>query len=103
MNNSIYKSARIAARKLNRLSTDEINNLLLALADAVEANIQEILEANALDLARMSESDPKYDRLKLTDGRLRDIASDMRSVASLPSPLNVTLSSVTRPNGMVLN
>ena len=103
MNNSIYKSARIAARKLNRLSTDEINNLLLALADAVEANIQEILEANALDLARMSESDPKYDRLKLTDGRLRDIASDMRSVASLPSPLNVTLSSVTRPNGMVIN
>ena len=103
MNNSIYKSAPIAARKLNRLSTDEINNLLLALADAVEANIQEILEANALDLARMSESDPKYDRLKLTDGRLRDIASDMRSVASLPSPLNVTLSSVTRPNGMVIN
>lgn len=102
MNNSIYKSARVAARKLNRLSTDEINGLLLALADAVEANIEEILEANSRDLARMSESDPKYDRLKLTDGRLRDIASDMRSVASLPSPLNVTLSSVTRPNGMVI-
>ena len=99
----IYKSARIAARKLNRVSAEKINDLLLVLADAVEANIGQILEANALDLARMSESDPKYDRLKLTDSRLRDIASDMRSVASLPSPLNVTLSSVTRPNGMVIN
>ena len=99
---NIYKSARVAARQLNRKSENEINQLLLTLADAVEANIAKILDANALDLARMSESDPKYDRLKLTDGRLRDIASDMRSVASLPSPLNVTLSSVTRPNGMVI-
>ena len=103
MSNSIYKSARVAARQLNRKSEGEINQLLLTLADAVEANIAKILEANLLDLARMSESDPKYDRLKLTEDRLRDIASDMRSVASLPSPLNVTLSSVTRPNGMVIN
>lgn len=103
MNDSIYKSARIAARKLNRLSPTEINKLLFTLADAVEANIDTILDANLLDLERMSQDDPKYDRLKLTDGRLRDIASDMRSVASLPSPLNVTLSTVTRPNGMVIN
>ena len=103
MSNVIYKSARTAARKLNRISAEKINSLLLTLADAVEANIEKILAANALDLERMSQDDPKYDRLKLTDGRLRDIASDMRSVASLPSPLNVTLSSVTRPNGMVIN
>ena len=103
MSNEIYKSARTAARKLNRISAEKINALLMNLADAVEANIETILEANALDLQRMSQDDPKYDRLKLTDGRLRDIASDMRSVASLPSPLNVTLSSVERPNGMVIN
>ena len=103
MNKSIYKSARIAARKLNRISAEKVNSLLMTLADAVEANIEQILAANLLDLQRMSQDDPKYDRLKLTDGRLRDIASDMRSVASLPSPLNVTLSSVTRPNGMVIN
>ena len=103
MSNAIYKSARVAARKLNRLSEDKINTLLLTLADAVENGVDDILRANALDLERMSEADPKYDRLKLTEGRLRDIASDMRHVASLPSPLNVTLSSVTRPNGMVIN
>lgn len=99
---NIFKSARVAARRLNRVSTEEINALLLTLADAVVENIPQILEANALDLARMSKDDPKYDRLQLTDGRLRDIASDMRAVATLPSPLNVTLSTHTRPNGMTI-
>ena len=83
---NIFKSARVAARRLNRVSTEDINALLLALADVVVENIPQILEANALDLARMSKDDPKYDRLQLTDGRLRDIASDMRAVATLPSP-----------------
>lgn len=97
-----FKLARRAARSLNRRSEEEINQLLKSLADALEQAIPEILEANALDLARMEPSNPKYDRLQLTDARLRDIASDMRSVASLPSPLGKTLSEVTRPNGMTI-
>lgn len=103
MNSEMYDLARVAARKLNRVDAEKINLLLGSLADAVEENIGVILEANKLDLARMDRTDPKYDRLKLTETRLRDIASDMRSVSSLPSPLNVTLSSVTRPNGMTIN
>lgn len=97
-----FKLARRAARSLNRRSEEEINQLLKSLADALEQAIPEILEANALDLARMEPTNPKYDRLQLTDARLRDIASDMRSVASLPSPLGKTLSEVTRPNGMTI-
>lgn len=97
-----FKLARRVARSLNRRSEEEINQLLVSLADALEQAIPEILEANALDLARMEPSNPKYDRLQLTDARLRDIASDMRSVASLPSPLGKTLSEVTRPNGMTI-
>lgn len=97
-----FKLARRAARSLNRRSEEEINQLLKSLADALEQAIPEILEANALDLARMEPSNPKYDRLQLTDVRLRDIASDMRSVATLPSPLDKTLSEVTRPNGMTI-
>ena len=97
-----FKLARRAARSLNRRSEEEINQLLKSLADALEQAIPEILEANALDLVRMEPSNPKYDRLQLTDARLRDIASDMRSVASLPSPLGKTLSEVTRPNGMTI-
>lgn len=95
-----FEAARCAARALNRRSADEVNALLRELAGAVETVIPEILEANGRDLARMDVSNPKYDRLKLTDTRLRDIASDMRQVASLPSPLGRVLDENVRPNGM---
>lgn len=98
-----FVQARQAARSLNRRSVEQVNSLLLALADAVENAIPQLLEANALDLARMDKSNPKYDRLQLTDQRLRDIAADMRSVAALPSPLGKILSSTTRPNGMTIS
>lgn len=98
-----FVQARQAARSLNRRSEEQVNSLLLALADAVENAIPQLLEANALDLARMDKSNPKYDRLQLTDQRLRDIAADMRSVAALPSPLGKILSSTTRPNGMTIS
>ena len=98
-----FVAARRAARALNRRSVDQINSLLLALADAIVEAIPQLLKANALDLARMEPTNPKYDRLQLTDSRLRDIATDMRAVAALPSPLGVTLSQTTRPNGMTIN
>lgn len=98
-----FVQARQAARSLNRRSVEQVNSLLLALADAVENAIPQLLEANALDLARMDKSNPKYDRLQLTDQRLRDIAADMRSVAALPSPLGKILTSTTRPNGMTIS
>ena len=98
-----FVQARQAARSLNRRSEEQVNSLLLALADAVENAIPQLLEANALDLARMDKSNPKYDRLQLTDQRLRDIAADMRSVAALPSPLGKILTSTTRPNGMTIS
>ena len=98
-----FVQARQAARSLNRRSVEQVNSLLLALADAVENSIPQLLEANALDLARMDKSNPKYDRLQLTDQRLRDIAADMRSVAALPSPLGKIMSSTTRPNGMTIS
>ena len=50
----------------------------------------------------MSPDDPKYDRLKLTEDRLRNIAADTRNVATLPSPLGKVLKESTRPNGMKL-
>lgn len=99
---SIFQSALEASRALNRVDSATVNGLLSDVADSIESNIGALLEANALDLARMDESDPKYDRLKLTDSRLRDIAADMRSVAALPSPLGVTLAEWSRPNGMTI-
>ena len=54
-----FVQARQAARSLNRRSVEQVNSLLLALADAVENAIPQLLEANALDLARMDKSNPK--------------------------------------------
>ena len=63
----------------------------------------ELLAANALDLARMNPADPRYDRLQLTETRLKDIAADLRKVATLPSPLGRVLKHSILPNGLELN
>ena len=96
----ILKEAREASRHLARKGSGEVDGMLVALATEIERNEAGILEANSRDLARMDEANPMYDRLKLTSGRLHDIAADMRSVAALPSPLGVTLAQWERPNGM---
>lgn len=95
-------SARRASRAINTLDTATKNKVLADVADAVEKYIPVLLTANSLDLARMDRTNPKYDRLQLTEARLRGIAGDMRAVAALPSPLGVTLSEAVRPNGMVI-
>ena len=61
-----------------------------------------MLKANQEDLLRMETSNPKYDRLKLTQERLEGIAADMRQVASLPSPLGRVREAYTVPSGLRL-
>ena len=78
------------------------NEVLLAVADAIISNKQRILAANADDLTKMDPKNPLYDRLQLTDKRLDDIASDMRNVSRLPSPLGRILKESTLPNGLRL-
>ena len=94
---------RAAAQRLNRLSAERLNGCLLRLAELTEANAPTLLEANARDLARMDEADPKYDRLLLNEARLQSIADDLRRVAALPSPLAQTLEDRTLANGLQLS
>lgn len=97
-----FKKTKLASRLLATLSDDKRNEVLLAVADAIIGNKQRILAANAIDLAQMDPSNPLYDRLQLTDKRLDDIASDMRNVSRLPSPLGRVLKESTLPNGLRL-
>lgn len=97
---TVFKSVLEASRTLNLLDDGTINRILLAVADEAEKKIPVILAANRKDLNRMDPKDPKYDRLMLTDKRIRDIAADIRNVASLPSPLGKVKSQVVRPNGL---
>jgi len=100
--NKTFESVREASRNLAFLSDDKIHDILREVADAAQANAPTILIENKKDLDLMDPKDPKYDRLKLTVERIAGIASDMRTVANLPSPLGRILSETTRPNGINL-
>lgn len=98
--NKTFVAVQDASRKLLALSDEEINRILLAVADAAMEQADFILAENRKDLDRMDPANPKYDRLKLTEDRLQGIAADMRNVATLPSPLGRVLKENILPNGL---
>ena len=99
---SLLQSAKDASIDIALFDEATINGILLRIADSIPVHSQAIIEANSEDLAKMSPDNPLYDRLKLTDDRLAAIASDMRNVASLPSPLSRILRQSVLPNGLEL-
>jgi glutamate-5-semialdehyde dehydrogenase len=96
----VIKEASAAVKDLTETDDAQVAEVLRDTADALLAAKEEVLRANSDDLSRMERSDPKYDRLMLTSGRIDGIADDMRQVASLPSPVGRILSETVRPNGM---
>ncbi len=98
----IFHAVKAASRKMGALSVERRNAVLVKLADAILANSAALLAANAEDLGRMDPANPLYDRLRLTEKRLADIAGDMRHVATLPSPLGEIIEERTLPNGLRL-
>ncbi len=85
---------------MSHVTPAQTASFLLALADALEANAQTIVAANAVDLAKIDPSDYRYDRLKLDVKRIAGIAADTRNVASLPAPCGEVIDEVVRPNGL---
>ena len=100
MLNDTLIAAREASRRLNLTEHADTDKLLERLAENTVRRTGEILTANKHDLERMERNNPKYDRLMLNADRIEAIADGIRKVASLPSPLGVTLDQWTRPNGM---
>ena len=97
-----FEKVKRASKSLALLSDEQRNEILQAVADTIVTNQERILKANAEDLAKMSKENPLYDRLQLTGSRLEGIASDMRNVATLPSPLGHITKQKTLPNGLRL-
>ena len=85
------------------ISDSTINQVLLALANETILKTADILSANSRDLLAMDKANPMYDRLLLTDERIKGIAADIRNVATLPSPLGKILMTTERPNGMIIS
>src|SRR5688500_10074283 len=96
-------AARDASRVLATLGSETKDAALEAMAAALEERSAEILEANARDMeagqaAGLSAS--LLDRLKLDEGRLAGIASDVRSIAALPDPVGETIEGWQLENGL---
>ena len=101
MNKEIINAVNAVGSLIN-IGDKEIGEILNDTANALLAAKDRVLKANQEDLSRMDKSDPKYDRLKLTAERIEGIATDMKQVSSLPSPVGRVLSETTRPNGMTI-
>lgn len=97
-----FKNVKNASKTLGLMTNEARNNILNRVADTIISETSTLLEANAKDLARMDKANPLYDRLQLTETRLKDIADSMRQVAALPSPLGHTLKHQVLDNGMEL-
>jgi glutamate-5-semialdehyde dehydrogenase len=93
-------STLLASRSLNLVTDETINQVLLALSDEAVFQTENILTENAKDLAAIEKTNPMYDRLLLSEDRIKGIAADIRNVATLPSPLGKILMETERPNGM---
>ena len=95
--------ARLAARMLGTLATGSKNTALHSAADAVLAHGEEILAANAGDVAAARTAgtpEAMVDRLALNPQRVDGIAAGLRQVAGLPDPIGEVLRGSTLPNGL---
>lgn len=92
--------AREAAAQLAQFTTHQKDAVLLAMADAIEAEAETILAANKQDLESSGLTGAMRDRLLLTRDRIAAMASGVREVAGLPDPVYETLAEWTRPNGL---
>jgi len=99
----VFKNSKTASQGLNLISAETINKVLLLIAAAAVSNSETILAANKKDLALMDKNDPNYDRLMLTPERIGSMASDIKTVAALPDPLNRLLEDKVRPNGLKIS
>lgn len=100
--NQLFRITKSASYSISGISDEKRNSVLLKVADAILENATVLLDANAKDLAKMDSNNPLYDRLMLDEQRLSGIASDMRNVASLPSPLGHITCDHTLENGLHL-
>jgi glutamate-5-semialdehyde dehydrogenase len=92
--------ARKAAPRLAQLSTAQKDAILQAMAQAIEAETESILEANRADLEASGLSGAMLDRLMLNSQRIQEVAQGIRDVAGLHDPVYDTLAEWTRPNGL---
>ena len=99
---TMLEAAKAAKTQISRLTTEQKNAALNAMADALAANEAGILAANALDMeaAKGTVSDVMLDRLLLTPARIAGMAEGIRQVAALPDPVGRIIDETVRGDGL---
>ena len=98
----LLQAAKQAAAIVRRLSPARKTDLLNRLADVLTEHTEGILAENQKDLDRMPTTDPRYDRLKLTEARIAELAKSLREVAVLPDPAGEIILERTIEQGLKL-
>ena len=101
----LLKKTRAARGSIASATAEEKSRLLLAMADSLEKESEEILRCNVLDMdaARGKISDVMLDRLRLDRDRIGAMADGIRAAAALPDHTGRVLAEVVRPNGVVID
>ena len=97
------KLAKAASYELAKLSAADKNNALLAIADALCANADYIIEENKKDIEKGKANNMReglIDRLMLNCDRIEGMAEGIRQIAALPDPVGEVINQVKRPNGL---
>jgi glutamate-5-semialdehyde dehydrogenase len=101
--NAMGAQAAIAARELGRATTEQKNNALIAAAQNLRGQTEELLTANRLDMDIAKEAglnNARLDRIALDAGRVEGIAKALEDVAALPDPVGDVMARWDRPNGL---
>ena len=101
--NAMGAQAAIAARELGRATTEQKNNALIAAAQNLRAQTEELLTANRLDMDIAKEAglnNARLDRIALDASRVESIAKALEDVAALPDPVGDVMARWDRPNGL---
>ena len=101
--NAMGAQAAIAARELGRATTEQKNNALIAAAQNLRAQTEELLTANRLDMDIAKEAglnNARLDRIALDASRVEGIAKALEDVAALADPVGDVMARWDRPNGL---
>ncbi len=101
----IAQNAKLAAIKLNSLSTEAKNNALANIAEALRSNAEKIIEANQKDLAEAEKSNlakPLLKRLKFDEAKIESVCAGIESLIKIAEPVGQTLSAIELAKGLEL-
>lgn len=102
----ICQKAKSASSEMAKLTAEAKNIALCRMANAIEANMEKILAANAVDIEAAKAKGLKaslLDRLALDQKKVQGMAKEMQEVSALPDPIGTILSTWTRPNGLIIS